>query len=80
MLKQVRMTKDTIFQNKKDNNKSHCPFLWWALEDCLESLALNVSTDFASMNFIHFAKFLRTLLAPRSNFWGQKFATHPIAK
>ena len=23
-------------------------FLWWALEDCLESLALNVSTCFAS--------------------------------
>ena len=43
-------------------------FLWWALEDCLESLALNVSTDFATMNFIHFAKVLRTLLAPRSNY------------
>ena len=52
-------------------------FLWWALEDCLESLALNVSTDFASMNFIHFAKLLRTLLTPRSNpinasHWGSR--------
>ena len=28
------------------------------------SLALNVSTDFASMYFIHFAKVLRTLLTP----------------
>ena len=42
-------------------------FLWWALEDCLESLALNVSTDFASKNFVLFAKVLRTLLTPRSN-------------
>ena len=39
----------------------------WARRDCLESLALNVSTGFASMNYIHFAKALRTLLAPRSN-------------
>ena len=39
----------------------------WAGVDCLESLALNVSTAFASMNYIHFAKTLRTLLAPRSN-------------
>ena len=38
-------------------------FLWWALEDCLESLALNVSTDFASKNVVLFAKVLRTLLA-----------------
>ena len=35
--------------------------------DCLELLASNVSTDFASMNYIHFAKVLRTLLAPHSN-------------
>ena len=35
--------------------------------DCLESLALNVSTDFASKNFVLFAKVLRTLLAPRLN-------------
>ena len=32
---------------------------------CLESLALNESTDFASKNFILFAKVLRSLLAPR---------------
>ena len=50
--------------------------------DCLESLALNVSTDFASMNYIHFAKVLRTLLAPRSNHW-QGFAlcgSHPRSR
>ena len=35
--------------------------------DCLESFALNVSTDFASKNFVLFAKVLRTLLTPRSN-------------
>ncbi len=33
--------------------------------DCLELLALNVSSDFAAMNFFHFAKVLHTLLAPR---------------
>ena len=37
------------------------------LEDGLESLALNESTDFASKNYILFAKVLRSLLAPRSN-------------
>ena len=42
--------------------------------DCLESLALNVSTDFASMNIIHFAKLLRTLLALRSN---PQIGSHP---
>ena len=35
--------------------------------DCLDLFVINVSTDFASMYFIHFAKVLRTLLAPRSN-------------
>ena len=56
-------------------------FFIWDQRDCLESFALNVSTDFASMNFIHFAKLLRTLLTPRSNpikkacaFWG----SHPF--
>ena len=51
--------------SKKDPLRSL--FSNWAGVDCLESLALNVSTDFASMNYIHFAKVLRTLLAPRSN-------------
>ena len=62
---------------KKDPLRSL--FKTWAGVDCLESLALNVSTDFASMNYIHFAKVLRTLLAPRSNHW-QGFAlcgSHP---
>ena len=44
-----------------------CPLFWWRWRECLESLALNVSADFASKNFILFAKVLRTLLAPRSN-------------
>ena len=58
----VRITSET----KKDPLRSLLKT--WAGVDCLESLALNVSTDFASMNFIHFAKVLRTLLAPRSNY------------
>ena len=53
-------------QNKRDDNKCYHLFYGGALEDCLESLALNVSTDFASKNFVLFAKVLRTLLAPRS--------------
>lgn len=32
---------------------------------CLDQFALNVSTDFASKNFILFTKFLRTLLTGR---------------
>ena len=39
----------------------------WARRDCLESLALNESTDFASKKFFLFAKTLRSLLASRSN-------------
>ena len=65
---------------KKDPLRSL--FKTWAGVDCLESLALNVSTDFALMNYIHFAKVLRTLLAPRSNH-RQGFAlcgSHPLYK
>ena len=35
--------------------------------DCLDLFALNVLTDFASKNFILFAKVLHTLLTGRSN-------------
>ena len=41
---------------------------------CLESLALNESTDFASKNFILFAKVLRSLLAPRWTLHQEGFA------
>ena len=44
---------------------------------CLESLALNESTDFASKNFILFAKVLRSLLAPR---WTLHLGSSPNAR
>ena len=37
-------------------------FFIWAAVDCLDLFALNVSTDFASKNFVLFAKVLRTLV------------------
>ena len=57
------------FRGKRIKRSKHECLLRFILPemDCLESLALNVPTDFASKNFILFAKFLRTLLAPRSN-------------
>ena len=58
-------------------------FKIWAGVDCLESLALNVSTDFASMNYIHFAKVLRTLLAPartKANLSIGRFSSSAIKK
>ena len=51
----------------KEENPKGFSFYIWARRDCLESLAINVSSDFASKNDVFSAKVLRTLLAPRSN-------------
>ena len=63
-----------VTQNASVNHLLDVDIKWGGWWDCLESLALNVTTCFASKNFIFFAKALRTLLAPRSN---PKVASHP---